>query len=301
MLKFLVLLLCLGTARFLEVEPGVKLEVLDFGGNGEPLVMLTGLGDTAHSFCHFAHQFTDRFHVYAITRRGFGKSSQPATGYDVATRARDDVRVLDGLGVGRAVFLGHSMAGDELSELGSAYPDRVSKLVYLDALDYGSHSKLPQPPMPEFSDRDTSSLELFSAANARFFGTRLPEEAMREVYRFGPSGEVLGVTSRADAGALMAKGSKQARYADIKAPVLAILAPLAPRQPFYPYLTPAQQAEYDRVFPPLLAWQEDAIARLKTIPRVEVILLPGAYHYLYLTQEAFVVEAIRAFLGYSKP
>lgn len=73
-----------------EVEPGVTLEVLDWGGPGEPMVLLTGLGDNAHVFDNFAYQFTDRYRVLGITRRGFGRSSQPESGYDVATRAADD-------------------------------------------------------------------------------------------------------------------------------------------------------------------------------------------------------------------
>src|SRR6478672_9337874 len=80
---------------FVTVEPGVQLEVLDWGGTGDTLVLLAGLGNTAHVFDDFAYQFIGRFHVIGITRRGFGRSSQPAQGYDVATRARDDIRVLD--------------------------------------------------------------------------------------------------------------------------------------------------------------------------------------------------------------
>src|SRR5262249_54208587 len=99
--------------RFIQVEPGVKLEVLEWGGSGPPLVLLTGLGNTAHVYAQFAHHFTDKFHVIAITRRGFGLSSQPARGYDVATRARDDIRVLDALKIPKAIFVGHSIAGDE--------------------------------------------------------------------------------------------------------------------------------------------------------------------------------------------
>src|SRR5215208_6448256 len=60
---------------FVTVEPGVELEVLDWGGTGETLVLLAGGGDTAHVYDQFAHQFTDRFHVVGITRRGFGRSS----------------------------------------------------------------------------------------------------------------------------------------------------------------------------------------------------------------------------------
>jgi non-heme chloroperoxidase len=40
---------------FVAVEPGVQLEVLDWGGIGETLVLLTGLGDNAHVFDEFAY------------------------------------------------------------------------------------------------------------------------------------------------------------------------------------------------------------------------------------------------------
>jgi hypothetical protein len=39
---------------FIEVEPGVKLEVLDWGGPGEPVLLLSGHGDTGHIFDDFA-------------------------------------------------------------------------------------------------------------------------------------------------------------------------------------------------------------------------------------------------------
>ena len=121
--------------RFVKVAPGVKLEVLEFGGSGDAMVLLTGIGDNAHVWDDFAYQFTDFFRVIGITRRGFGASDKPDGGYDVRTRARDDIAVLDHFGIDKAVFVGHSIAGSELSQLGLAYPHRVDKLVYLDALD----------------------------------------------------------------------------------------------------------------------------------------------------------------------
>ena len=121
--------------RMVEVAPGVELEVIDWGGSGPPMVLLTGLGDNAHVYDQFAFQFTDDFRVIGITRRGFLPSSQPRDGYDVPTRAADDIAVLDAMGIEKAVFVGHSLAGSELSRLGSDYPDRVEKLVYLDASD----------------------------------------------------------------------------------------------------------------------------------------------------------------------
>jgi pimeloyl-ACP methyl ester carboxylesterase len=55
---------------FVPVDKDVRLEVLDWGGNGPPLVLLTGNGNTAHVFDAFALKFTGKHHVYAIRVRG---------------------------------------------------------------------------------------------------------------------------------------------------------------------------------------------------------------------------------------
>ena len=119
--------------KFVTVEPSVKLEVLDWGGSGRPLVLLAGLGDTAHVFDDFAPKLAVKYHVYGITRRGFGASSAPASGYS-ADRLGDDVlAVLETLKLDRPVLVGHSIAGGELSSVGSRRPERIAGLVYLDA------------------------------------------------------------------------------------------------------------------------------------------------------------------------
>ena len=59
------------------VAPDVQVEVLDWGGTGETMVLLAGLGDNAHVYDQFAHQFTDRFHVIGITRRASGARASP--------------------------------------------------------------------------------------------------------------------------------------------------------------------------------------------------------------------------------
>jgi len=122
------------------VERGVALQVLDWGGadKSETMVLLTGYGDNAHVYDQFAFQFTDYFHVIGITRRGFLPSSQPEEGYKVRSRARDDIEVLKYLGISKAVFVGHSLAGSELSEIGLQYKSYVTKLVYLDSFDLGA-------------------------------------------------------------------------------------------------------------------------------------------------------------------
>ncbi len=121
------------TSKFVTVEKKVKLEVLDWGGSGRPVVLLAGLGSTAHTFDEFAPKLTPEYHVYGITRRGFGASSAPASGYS-ADRLGDDILVvLDALKIERPVLIGHSIAGEELSSIGTRYPGRIAGLIYLEA------------------------------------------------------------------------------------------------------------------------------------------------------------------------
>ncbi|HWU53880.1 MAG TPA: alpha/beta hydrolase [Rhizomicrobium sp.] len=123
-------------AHFVTVAKGVKLEVLDFGGTGPALVFLAGIGNTAHKFDKFALNFTAKHHVYAITRRGIGLSSIPdptIANYDADRLGDDVIAVLDALKLERPVLAGHSIAGEELSSIGSRHPERVSGLVYMDA------------------------------------------------------------------------------------------------------------------------------------------------------------------------
>src|SRR5438067_266519 len=68
---------------FIAVQRGVRIHYLDFGGSGPVVLLLPGIGNTAHAYDDFAPGLTDRFHVYAMTRRGFGESSHPARGYDI--------------------------------------------------------------------------------------------------------------------------------------------------------------------------------------------------------------------------
>jgi non-heme chloroperoxidase len=120
-------------SEMITVDQGIQLEVLDWGGTGRPMVFLSGLGNTAHIWDKFAPQFTDNHHVYAITRRGFGRSTHATTGYTPNRLADDILAVMDQLKIEKPVLIGHSIAGEELSSIGTRHPERVSALIYLDA------------------------------------------------------------------------------------------------------------------------------------------------------------------------
>lgn len=119
--------------RFIQVSPDTRLEVLNWGGEGQAILFLAGLGNSEHVFDEFAPRFADKFQVYALTRRGFGASSQPQSGYDLATLTRDIITVLDSLAIQKVVLAGHSIAGEEMTKLAALHPDRIDRLVYLDA------------------------------------------------------------------------------------------------------------------------------------------------------------------------
>lgn len=118
-------------SRRVEVN-GVPLHYLDWGGSGETLLMMPGLGDTAFIFGDIAPKLTDRAHVLSLTRRGFGQSEQPQSGYELDSLVSDIATFLDGLGVKKAALAGHSFGGVELTRFAERYPDLVTRLIYFD-------------------------------------------------------------------------------------------------------------------------------------------------------------------------
>src|SRR6185369_12410010 len=92
---------------------------------------------TGHSFDDFAEKFTAKHHVYAITRRGYGASDLPPLtdeNFDSDRLGDDVLAVMDALHIEKPVIAGHSVAGQELSSVGTRHPEKVSGLIYLDAL-----------------------------------------------------------------------------------------------------------------------------------------------------------------------
>jgi hypothetical protein len=102
------------TTRLVTVDDGVQLEVLDWGGSGPAIVLLAGLGATAHHYDDLAPALTARNRVIGVTRRGHRGSSAAPGGYGFARLAEDVLRVIDAVGVTNPVVIGHSFAGEEM-------------------------------------------------------------------------------------------------------------------------------------------------------------------------------------------
>jgi len=130
---------------------GIKLHYIDWGGEGPSILFLPGLGDSADSFNSLAPRFTDRFHVWGLTRRGQGQSDKPTSGYDPQTLAADIRSFMDTRGIQRATLIGFSVAGNEMTRFATLYPNRVDRLVYLDAADdYKSGYELATNPQTKY-------------------------------------------------------------------------------------------------------------------------------------------------------
>jgi non-heme chloroperoxidase len=257
--------------QFVQVEPDVHLEVLDWRGHGSAVVLLAGGGDTARVYDELARKLTPAYHVVGITRRGFGASSRPPTGYSSTSLADDILRVLDALKIDKPVLIGHSVAGDEMSSIGARRSDRIAGLIYLDAATDRTYV-LP-PDQKCGADCDMLGIGDAPKPDPKHFDPRT----------------ALGA------------GVERPNYARIRVPALALYA--APRtwsemMPGAPKLTdPKQQAAAKRVVAleeRTRKYHEDTFRT--GVKNSRVVEVAGASHYIFRSNEADVLREIRAFL-----
>lgn len=98
-------------------------------GQGEPLLLIMGLGYTLDMWYRVKPLITDRFRVISFDNRGVGKTDVPPAGYSIADMANDAVAVLDAAGVDETHVLGASMGGMIAQELALNHPERVRSLI----------------------------------------------------------------------------------------------------------------------------------------------------------------------------
>ncbi len=289
--------------QFVTVAPDVKLEVLDWGGSGPSLVFLSGLQDVAHGFDDFAPQFTDQHHVIAITRRGYGASSQTSSAYDMVTRVADLRAVLDSLRLERVALAGHSMAGDELTAFAGQYPDRVSHLIYLDAAyDHSGIGELIAASVapPPMLTADSTSPAAVQAYLTRVFGMRIPRSATagrRTLRRQWTS-----PCQRDSSGDRLAdaRGLRQPDSKAVRAPALVINAVIdsAPQMfPLWTALDSTTKAGAQRFTAMFQRWAATERAKVvRELTAAKLVELHGANHYVFDSHRDEVARAMRGFL-----
>jgi non-heme chloroperoxidase len=300
------------TVQLITVEPGVKLEVLDWGGTGRPLVFLAGLGNTAHVFDKFAPKFVGKYHVYGITRRGFGDSSYPTLNdhnYSSDRLGDDVLAVIDALKLQKPVLVGHSIAGEELSSIGSRHPEKVSGLIYLDSGgSYAFYDRAHGDTQLDMLDTRNKIEQLLPFDPS---GQKQPIEALlaslpqlekdlqNELKRLQAvpppttNSPLPPSPQPPSASAFFTIFNGEHKYTEIKAPCLAIFAVPHDSNAILP-TDPAHRAA-------AIAFELERSTNMANafaagVPSAQVVRLPNANHYVFNSNEAEVLRAMNGFL-----
>ena len=121
--------------NYITTADNTKLYVKDWG-TGRPVIMLHGWPLSSDSWDDQAVAIADAgFRAIAYDRRGFGRSSQPWSGYDYDTLADDLAAVIEQTGAQDAVLAGFSMGGGEVARYMSRHAGKsVAKAVLVSSV-----------------------------------------------------------------------------------------------------------------------------------------------------------------------
>ncbi len=292
----------------------IRLHYLDWGGNGTALLLLTGMGNSAYIYSEFAPRFVDNFRVIAITRRGHGDSDCPETGYDVETLTEDVRQFMDSLGIDKAILVGHSMANVELCHFAALHPERVLKLVFLDAAyDRTSpifkaireKNPLRNIQIPGAND-DHYSIEDHVATTLKYYpfwadvwGKAMNEDLLHITEKNSEGKIVYKMPDAVGAALNNTMNSYQPEYSKIQAPILSIYALNGGDYYLSPdYMTKEQKElvfEYfDRVRPAL---QRELIEQFqRSVLHAKIVEIPNGHHYCFIKHDELVSDEMRKFL-----
>lgn len=119
--------------RFLQAN-GIRLHYLDHVSDGPTLLLMPGLTANAHSFDGLVSAgLVPAVRLLALDLRGRGLSDKPESGYSLADHAADVIGLLDQLELDSVILGGHSYGGLLGLYLAANHPERVKKLVVIDA------------------------------------------------------------------------------------------------------------------------------------------------------------------------
>ena len=286
---------------------GVSLNLLDWGGSGDGLVLIHGMGDSPHSFDDLAPALTSGHHVIAYARRGHGQSDHPAAGpYDNETLVEDLRQLMDSVGIDRAVLGGWSMGGNEITRFAERYPDRVAGLIYFDAAYDWSDSTVARlfgnlPFLLAPTRADLASFPDFREWWVRWMWasgtpTASAEAEVRDISRADSAGTVSQPTDAVMDQMFKSLTEYHRDYAKVRAPVLALYA-----ERFIPKQLPdSVRGKVDAWNEGFKAFQGASIARLRrelrTSPDIHVLAETNHPSFPMAPRDT-MVALIKAFLA----
>lgn len=170
-----------GGPAIVSVERGgLRIRVLDWGGDGEPLLLLHPNGFCAGLFAPLAGRLSPRFRCVAVDLRAHGGSDAPrsAEGFAYREMAADVVSVLDVLGIGGVVALGQSLGGGVTIVVDAVQPGVIRRAVLCEAICFpGQYSSPRTNPLAEGARRRRAEFP-DRAAMVEAYARRPPLSAM---------------------------------------------------------------------------------------------------------------------------
>lgn len=289
---------------------GIRLHYLDWGGTGPALIFLTGMGASAYIFDKFAPRFNDRFHVLAFTRRGHGDSDCPETGYDADTLTEDIRQFMDHLNIEKASLAGHSLAGIELTHFAATYPNRVEKMIYLDALDdrRGLREIYRQNPLrnieiekeectPYTFEEYVTDTKRDSPSIAEIWSALWDVEMSHEV-KVNEEGIFVERMPESVAGMMFENlfHGYVPKKVDTHIPILSVYALGTPKQANV--YTEEQKASFDQFFQNVRnPFYMSLVSEFQNrFPHAKILVIPDGHHYCFIAQEELVFEEMLKFL-----
>ena len=114
---------------------GQKIHYVE-AGSGPKVILLHGLGGSTQAWQFNIGPLAEKFHVFVPDQIGFGKSDKPLVNYRIRTYVDFLDQFCKQLKIERATLVGNSMGGWIAAHFTAAFPDRVDKLVLVDAAGY---------------------------------------------------------------------------------------------------------------------------------------------------------------------
>jgi pimeloyl-ACP methyl ester carboxylesterase len=257
------------------------------GGQGPAVVMLHGFADTGDMWVPLAAALAPRRTVVVPDLRGMGLSSHPEAGYDKKTQGRDVARVLDALKIQRADVVAHDIGNMVAYAFAGQYPQRVVRLVLMDAPlpGIGPWDEITRSPLLWHFNFRGPDVERLVAGRERIYLDRFWNELSADPKSIDEATRQHYAALYARPGAMHSAFNQFAAFAQdaIDNQAFAAKAKLA---------MPALAIGGDKSFGAAMA---DIVRFVAT--DVRSVVIPNSGHWLMEEQPDATVAAIRDFLG----
>jgi pimeloyl-ACP methyl ester carboxylesterase len=161
---------------------GIRLHYLDWGGDGEPIVLLHATGFLGPIYRPIAQALTAIGHVYSFDQRGHGDSERPRNdiyGWDIT--AADLEGFIVAMGLKHVRGIGHSAGATAIGVVASGRPDLISRAMLVEPVIFDLNDSAVRRPS-EMQARTLKRKRTFDSVEAMFlnFENKPPYDTWRK-------------------------------------------------------------------------------------------------------------------------